>query len=392
MHGRLILHYNLGMANDSHLLPRRTFLSLLGTSALASAIGVRADDHAPLALPDLMTGYISDGRLAGIVVMVTRDGKPRLSRAFGYEDIEARRPMRTDSIMSVSSITNVVTAIAVMCLVEESKVALASPVAEYLPEFANDSSRRITIQHLLTHTSGIPGKPPAELAGITRNLDRTLADVVAIVAKQPLADDPGAKWAFSGMGFATLGRVVEVVGKQPYQDFVRDRIFALLNMRDSFFFPPATKTAHICSMYNFEGGKLQRDSLDPARKGAKYPAPEAGLDSNAGDLSRLFQMMLNRGVLNGHAVLEPSSVATMLKPYLPIDEPGMAQGLGFFVCTDPEKVPHYAMTRGSFGHAGANNAFVWADPEKQMVRIFLAQRFKGGFDEIEQFMQRAATL
>lgn len=88
-------------------------------------------------------------------------------------------------------------------------------------------------------------------------------------------------------------------------------------------------------------------------------APEYGMDSTASDLSRLMQMMLNRGGLDGRVVLNPSSVDAMLKPYVPISEPGMAQGLGFFVCTDPDKVPNYAMTRGSFGHAGGALEFFY---------------------------------
>jgi CubicO group peptidase (beta-lactamase class C family) len=134
-----------------------------------------------------------------------------------------------------------------MLLLESGKFSLDDPIEKYLPEFRGlqiaDSGRlrvpprQPTILNLLTHSSGIPVDRPKVIENLTRTMDRSLAEVVRLIATQPLDFAPGEKWRYSSSGFATLGRIIEVVSNQSFQSFMDQKVFAPLGMQDSSFFP-----------------------------------------------------------------------------------------------------------------------------------------------------------
>jgi len=163
-------------------------------------------------------------------------------------------------------------------------------------------------------------------------------------------------------------------------------------MRDSFYFPPREKESWIAAMYIMENGTLKRDSIDIYRRGAKYAAPEFGLFSTGRDMARLFETMRNGGSLGKHRILSQKTVATMLDPRVSTGMEGVSQGLGWFVCTEPARQPALRISKGSFGVAGASGTFGWADPEQQLVRLFLIQRFSGSDSERNAFMWLAADV
>ena len=225
--------------------------------------------------------------------------------AVGYQDLESKKPMRTDTIFQVRSMTKSVTAVAIMILLEEGRLTLSDPVEKHLPEFRDqmmiDSrdgdraltlkkpSRPITIRDLLTHTSGMGAEPK-----VGNRAMRTLAEMVSIYAR-PLEFEPGTKWLYSDPGFATLGRIVEVVADQPYEKFLEDRIFHRLGMNDSFFSPPPEKRGRIASMYRLEDGNLRKVDAELYPQGAKFSGPGFGMHSTASDMAAFYQMMVNGG-------------------------------------------------------------------------------------------------
>jgi len=383
---------------------RRDLLKLFGAAlfvGLASGFGRR--ESVAASLTSRLQQFVQARQIAGAVALVSRSGHPIYFEAVGEQSIEDHTPMRTDTIFDIRSMTKAVTAVAIMCLMEDGKLKLEDNVSEYLPEFASirvqrpgepprPLSRPITLLDLLTHTSGMGEDRPREIANITRVLDHTLADVVRIVATQPLEADPGAPWKYASMGYAVVGRVVEVRSGKPYQDFVAERILGPLQMRDSFFFPPGDKWPRLAAMYNMEKGTLHRDSIDIYRKGALYSAPEFGMFSTAHDMERFFRMMLDRGSVNGKRVLSEQSVRAMLRPRVSTSLDGVAQGLAWFICTDPKKQSALRISRGSFGDAGASGTFGWVDPEEKMIRLFLIQRFGGSDTERNTFMSIAADI
>jgi CubicO group peptidase (beta-lactamase class C family) len=340
-----------------------------------------------------MKALVNDGTIVGAVTLVARQGKVFSLEAVGFQDRESRRPMRTNSIFDVRSVTKVVTAIGVMILVEEGKLSLNDPVAKYLPDFKTTHS--ITIHHLLTHTSGLPFSRPAEIEDITIKRDRTLADVVALLAKQEPEYAPGTQFRYSSSGFAILGRIIEVVAGKSYEQFIKERVFDPLGMRDSFFFIPAEKRERMASVYRRQEGKLEKwNELEEYTKGAKYSAPEFGMYSTAEDLGSLCQMMLNEGTFRGRRILSRLSVVAMTSNHTlnirsAITQRPVHQGLGWGLSGDP--LNDFPLTTpGSYGHNGAFGSIIWIDPQEGLIRIFLEHLFGSG-NEVDVFMAMAGA-
>jgi len=386
-----------------HRHTRRQVLRLLGGTIISLPTGSFGSKSATAALTAKLQQFIDTRQVAGIVALISRAGREVYLEAFGWQDLERNLPMRTSTIFDIRSMTKEITATALMCLVEDGKLRLHDAVSDYLPEFASlkvappgqpqrPLSRPVTLLDLLTETSGMaPDRPPA-ISNITRVLDRPLAEVVKIIATQPLIADPGAPWLYSSMGYAVLGRVIEVRSGQLYEHFVSERILRPLDMRDSFFFPPREKWRRIAAMYNLETTPLHRDVIDIYRKGAKYSAPEFGMFSTVRDMERFFRMMINGGALDGHRILKSASVRTMLQPDVPTSIGGISQGLAWFICTDPSKQTDLHITNGGFGAAGASGTFGWIDPDQQVIRLLLMQRFGGTDTERNTFMHLAAEV
>ena len=308
-------------------MERRTFLaglSSVGCLALTKNAAAYLAPMSPLqervrAQLDLS---VSDGLTVGAVMMVVQRDNVLALEAAGYADLAAKRPMRTDAIFDIRSISKPVTVFGALLLVDDGKLALEDPLAKFLPQFShltvNGQSQPtnvpITIRQLMNHSSGIAEDRPPELENITRAFDHTLAQDVALVAQQPLDFTPGSKWTYSSSGIAVLGRVIEVICGQPFESFMEKRVFEPLAMRDSSFFTNRSKVERIPTMYNLEDGKLVRDVMDVTRPGQKYPGPEFGLFSTAEDLRHFGQMMLNRGAWNGHTLISSKLVDEMHRP------------------------------------------------------------------------------
>ena len=348
-----------------------------------------------------MRSFVNDETIVGAVTLVARHGKVFNLEAVGFHDLESRKPMRTNSIFDVRSVTKIVTAIGVMILVEEGKLALKDPIEKYLPEFRTGARKTtgpadaITIHHLLTHTSGLPFSRPAEIEDITIKRDRTLADVVVLLAKQESEFAPGTQFRYASSGFAILGRIIEAVSGKSYERFVKERVFDPLGMRDSFFFIPAEKRERVASVYRRQDGRLEKwHELEEYTKHAKYSAPEFGMYSTAEDLASLCQMMLNGGTFKGRRILSRLSVAAMTSNHTlnirsAVTQRPAYQGLGWGLSGDP--MNNFPLTSpGSYGHNGAFGSIIWIDPQEGLIRIFLEHLF-GSRNEADIFMAMAGA-
>jgi CubicO group peptidase (beta-lactamase class C family) len=386
-------------------LCRGTLASLIIFLCLTVAQSQRASksgmDQGRLArIPIRLKSFVEQGVMAGAVTLIARRGEVVSLEAVGYQDLETKKPMRADTIFDIRSVTKPVTAIGIMILMEEGKLTLNEPIEKYLPEFratakTQDSRSRITILHLLTHTAGMPLNRPPEIEDITIRRDRTLADVVAILSKQEPEFEPGTQFRYYSGGFAILGRIIEVVSGKPYEQFIKERIFDPLGMRDSFFFIPAEKRNRVASVYRLQDGRLHRwQELEAYAGNAKYPGPEFGMYSTASDLAALCQMMLNGGSFKGKRILSPMSVETMTQNHTlniqsAVTQRPAYQGLGWGLSGDP--MDAFPLTSaGSFGHNGAFGAIIWIDPKKELIRIFLEHRF-GFNNESNIFMAMAGA-
>lgn len=371
-------------------------------------------------IPQRMKELVDEGIAAGCVTLVSRHGVIAEISATGYQNLEEKKPMRTDSIFQIMSMTKPFTAVGVMMLVEDGRLALNEPVEKYLPEFRGQMviagknadgsvllkkpARPMIVRDLMTHTSGLNGNPPASIKELPQKLDLTLAQAVSIYAQAPLDYEPGSKWQYANTGIATLGRLIEVASGMPYEKFIAQRIWEPLGMKDSFFFPPADKIGRIALVYKREGNKLVPAGGgilggDPRdyRKGAKYPAPEWGMFSTAEDLIRFYQMMLNGGTYQGKRYLSKMTVDLMRQVhtnYIPnagwLSPEHASYGLAWEVVHDP-LVQVMLLAPGTYGHGGAFGTQGWIDPSNDLIRVFMIASASNSNDFRSAFFQIAGS-
>ncbi len=363
-------------------------------------------------IPERMKSFVDKGRAAGMVTLLAHRGKVVQSSAIGVQDLETQKPMTQDTIFQIASMTKPITCIGIMILAEDGLLAITDPIEKFLPGFAKlqirekgdgeveeirKPKRKITIRDLMTHTSGMSGGYPEEFKDLFAKRDRTLAEAVEAFPTRFLDFEPGTKWGYSNMGIATLGRIIEIVSGKSYEEFLAERIFKPLGMNDTHFFVPENKRDRIATIYKLDGDKLTKADVDLHSVGAKYPAPEAGLYSTAPDLFRLYQMMLNGGVLDGKRILSKLSVELMTVNHtgeLQVGfSPGVGFGLGWSVVRNAEGM-FRLNSIGTFGHGGLWKTYGWIDPKKELVGVILMQRLSSDgdlADEFNAFMTMAAV-
>lgn len=373
--------------------------ALLGASALLVILSrpVQASefDHDKLAqIRSRMQAFVDEQEIAGAVTVVGhRDGIVHCE-AVGSASLEDHRPMAKDTLFRIASMTKPITALGIMILADEGKLAVEDPVEKHLPEFRGQmvvsarsgdtvtlkkSPRPITVRDLLTHTSGLRSALPEGLADLYVKRNHTLAEGVMAFSQRPLDFEPGTKWAYCNSGIDTLGRIMEVVSGDSYEDFLRKRVFDPLGMRDTTFYPGREQRERAATIYAKQDGKLTptTNPIIDFPEGARYPIPAGGLFSTAADLARLYQMMLGRGRLGTNRILSEERVAMMTRVQtgdLPAAfTPGMGFGFGWAVVVKPTGVTEM-LSPGSYGHGGAFGTQGWIDPHKDLFVVLLIQR------------------
>ncbi len=358
---------------------------------------------------------IDDGRIAGAVSLVARHGKIAYFKAFGMADRDAKKPMRTDSIFRICSMSKPITTVAVMMLYEEGRFTLEEPVSDFIPEFKNmkvldppwpqdktsppgalvDARRPITVLDLLTHTSGLTYQWNARLgkayiaAGVGSGIlqqEGTIGEAVKKLAKQPLLFQPGEHWEYS-LADDVLGYLVEVVSGMPLDKFLEERIFKPLGMKNSEFFLRDDQVPRLATAYTYFPGKGLQPILDkqvmpeglfsysadyPYRGPRTYFSGGGGLCSTAEDYYRFCQMLLNGGELNGTLLLSRKSVELIDQNHVQGKVDDFGYGLGFGVTSEP-KFRNELGSIGSFFWGGFYYTSFVIDPKEDMIVVFMAQ-------------------
>jgi CubicO group peptidase (beta-lactamase class C family) len=289
-----------------------------------------------------------------------------------------------------------------MMLMEEGKIRLTDPVSKFIPEFRGmkvaaakaatpglvaapgtapqfytvPADREITIRDLLSHVSGLVsgGFSATEAAKIVRQPTDTLADYIPKLAATPLAFQPGTRWAYSpGAGFDTLGRIVEIVSGQSFDQFLKQRIFDPLGMKEISFNPPEELTSRRAIVYQKNASGLQKQ---PAPAPTKYFSGAGGLMSTAEDYVQFGQMLVNGGQLNGKRLLSPRTVELMAAVHAPDTLPGRPPGRSFGLSVqviNNAVAANFRVSDGSYGWDGAFGTHFWVDPKEKLVGILMVQ-------------------
>jgi CubicO group peptidase (beta-lactamase class C family) len=357
-----------------------------------------------------MKEYVEANKAAGMVTIVARHGHVASFEAAGYQNLETKMPMRKDSLFRIASLTKPVTCAGIMVLVDEGRIALVDPVEKYLPEYAGlkmkrcsgnsgyacqsiTPSRAVNIEDLMTHTSGLPAGGPRGSSE-----PQTLAELVTQGAKSELLFEPGAQWNYSNIGIDILGRIIEVVSHQSFDEFLRTRLFEPLDMRDTFFFIPPDKQTRLATLYTYDHGKLTSAEAEwGAQHRTRIPVPAGGLVSTASDMLRFNEMMRRGGTLDGKRVLSTAAVHLMTISHtgdLPAGwVPGVGHGYGYEVVRQASGMFRYN-SLGTYVKGGAYRTYEWVDPEKDLTGVFMMQLTNGGgdvADPINSFMAISAA-
>ncbi len=331
--------------------------------------------------------YIDDGKLAGISVMVVKNNETVLRKEFGYADIENQKPIEDNTIFRIFSMTKPITAAALMTLYDEGKFQLDDEVSMYIPEFGNtpvynpetkeleQQENKMTIRHLLTHTSGLTygWDPDAYVDSLYRatgaaSWDVPLGDQIKTLAEIPLKHQPGTTWEYS-VSIDVAGYICEIISGMPLDEFFKTRILDPLKMEDSGFYVPESKHLRFAVLYN-SGENDALTASDNADFNFKIKpllfSGGGGMVSTIEDYSRFGRMLLNGGELDGVRILQESTVKMIMSNQLPdgVDyENGGYYGLGGSVDSKT----------GRYGWSGAASTHFVADPENEMVILAFTQ-------------------
>ncbi len=355
-----------------------------------------------------MQRHIDAGKIQGAVTAVARRGRVVHFEAHGLMDVEAERPMPQDAIFVMASSTKPVLGVAAMILIDEGRIRPSDPVEKYIPEFANMQvavlaepadkdisplkvNRRnppahrlvpvqtpITIEHLLTHTSGLVS------GGLGTRLEpgadrTTLASFIPALGDFALDFQPGSRWSYGG-ALQVVARIIEVVSGMTYEEFMQTRIFDPLEMHDTHFRVPPSKLSRRMVIRGVDMSKWDGE------------ATSRGLWSTARDYLRFQQMLANGGELFGQRLLSADSVAMMASNHVgdlfaggSKGRKGMGFGYTVAVVLDPVAAAS-ERSAGAFGWGGAAGTLSWTDPAEELAGVIMLQQPYGparrDFEEI----------
>lgn len=362
----------------------------------------------------LQDRYVTPQKIPGCRVLVNRRGCLASSLTLGSMDLERNAPMRDDTIFRIYSMTKPVTSIALMMLFEEGRFQLSDPVAKFIPSWAGQRvwlegsgtamktrppKTSMTIQHLLSHTSGLtyggllpgmelPVDAAYQSAGVTRTRTDTLESLAEKLALVPLLYDPGTRWSYS-LATDICGYLVEIIAGQPFDAFLKERIFEPLEMCDTGFYVPDAKLPRFAACYVRGLNKrleLQDDPEDsPYRLQPNGPSGASGLVGTIDDYAKFCSMLVGNGNYKGQQIIGRNTLNLMTRNHLgdqslaqmaiggfsETSNEGVGFGLGFASTIDA--VASGTVGEGDFYWGGYASTHFWVDPVEELFVIFMTQ-------------------
>ena len=352
------------------------------------------------AIDTVLADAVERGDIPGVVAMVVDRRGITYQGAFGLADAAERRPLATDALFRIASMTKPITSTAAMQLIEQGRFSLDDRADKFLPELANlrmfesfdaatgeytlrSASKPLTIRHLLTHTSGLGYNFTSP---IVRDFKPRAGEQYPA---GPLLFEPGEQWIY-GTNTDWVGRLVESVSGLDLETYFRERIFGPLRMADTFYTVPEDKRRRVVSVHRRRSDGVFE--VDPAQPPLSIPRPigGGGLSSTAADYSRVLRMFLNQGTLENARILSPDSVGLMsanqigtvgvraLKTAMParssdftfVDDGRDKWGLGFQITA---RQRDGTRSTGSLSWGGINNTYFWIDPARGIAGVILMQ-------------------
>ena len=330
--------------------------------------------------------FVENHTLAGAVTLVANKDKVLSVDAVGFMDVAAGKPMRTDCVFWIASMSKPMTATGLMILVDEGRVSLDNPVEKYLPEFQGQMlaaekgpdrmllkkpAHAITVREVLSHTSGLPF-----MSRVEHKIDSyTLSEAAISYALMPLNSQPGTKYDYSNAGINTAGRIIEVMSGMPYEQFMDKRLFKPLGMTDTTFWPSTEQLARLAKSYCPKGSEqaLAETTIGqftyPLDNRKRGPSPAGGLFSTASDVGVFCQMILNGGTYQGKRYLSKAAVQQMTST-----QAGTLANYGLGWGTSRKlQGPNDPAPVAPCGHGGAYSTNMWIDTTRGLITVYMVQ-------------------
>ena len=358
--------------------------------------------------------YLDTRRLPCAVTLVQRRGEIAHHSALGFMDVERQRPIEHETIFRIYSMTKPITSIAFMMLVEEGLVGLDDPVHRFIPQWRDlavyeagfletfrtrRTTRPMRMVDLLRHTSGLTydfqQRTNVDAAYRKHRLGQvggplSLEGMIDGLAKMPLEFSPGDAWNYS-VATDVLGYLVGKISGMSFEQFLQQRVFDPLGMRDTGFHVPESKASRLAACYRFAGDQPMQLADDPRTSSflnsPAFVSGGGGLVSTMADYLRFCQMLLNGGQLEGVRLISPKTLELMTMNHLPGGKDltqlsislfseatysGVGFGLGFSVTLDPARTL-LPGTAGDFSWGGMASTYFWIDPREELIVIFMTQ-------------------
>ncbi len=352
-----------------------------------------------------LSAAVNRGEIAGAVALVTDAEETLFIGAVGFGNVAGNEKMTPDAMFCIASMTKPVTAAAVLVLQDEGKLSLNDPLEKHLPEFAqlkNAGGERVsvTLRQCLAHTSGM-----SDVSLEEENRAEKLEDLIPMILEKPTLFDPGERWEYCQSSINMAAHVVEVITGQSFPEFIQERFFEPLGMKDTSFYPTKEQAERLARCYSRTESDEWRDdgwswiTHDRMMDSSRYPKANAGLFSTASDYALFCRMLLKRGELDGRRYLSEQAVQEMQTVQSEDLEtgftPGNAWGVGCCLVLEPQG-PTEGLSAGSYGHGGLYGTQAWIDPIAGRAHLLMIQRadFENadGSDVRREFHQNAWLL
>ena len=414
------------------MMIKATNILLLVIAISSSSINAQIEKFSPVEVGMSLTSlnkatqrlqaHIDEGDIAGVVAAVSRDGKVVYFESLGLMDIASDKPMQKDTLFRTYSMTRQVTTIAALILYDQDKFEMNDPIQLYLPEFKDQTVLLssdsldisevkprvgdITIQHLITHTSGLGGRG-SRLYRENKVRDKSISldQMVSNAAGIPLFHNPGTEFRY-GIHATILGKLIEVWSGKPLEEFLNEELFSKLGMDSTMFWASEADRDRLATVYRPVDGKLTPHEIEtvPFTERPGLIEGGVGLLSSVEDYLNFSQMILDHGVFEGQRILKKATAEMIYKnavpeTAMPIGDSGYWRGSGwtwggFNLVLDPDTYD-FPVTKGTIWWDGSAGTRYFIDPKQNIIIVIMAQvspSSGGGFRENFSHLVDASIL
>ncbi|WP_425638174.1 serine hydrolase domain-containing protein [Algoriphagus yeomjeoni] len=390
------------------------FISLFLLNSAAFAQTMAEKHHATSAISQERIGRydtylqneVEQGRLAGAVTLIYKNGEKSHEKSIGYADLESKSIMNMDQIFYIQSMTKPIITTAFMMLYEEGHFLLNDPVEKYLPWFKDlkvavdpssgiaggtvPAESKITITMLLSHTSGLShgiaaGKLEEEIRNaIYSPTHQTIESRIKTMVTMPLVGQPGEQWYYSASP-DVLSLLIEYFSGMTTAEFLQNRLFDPLGMTDTGYNLNEEQASRMATLHTYnQEGKLVKAPRQTQTSGNTVFAGANALFSTASDYAKFAQMLLNGGKWNGQQILSPKTIEIMTMDQIDglYKAPGQGFGFGFAVMTDLAD-SNALGSEGTYYWSGAYCTYFFIDPKEKLISIMMTQTapFSGFYEQ-----------